>query len=908
MKFLNDLKSKFTSKTKSRSTKKRKKPTKRSASGVTPPTIWYERWWWYMHPQRFRDWWFTRDGAMAALRIAGVAVGIVILAIVGLFLYFAKDLPSPGQINARRLEQTTRFYDRTGEHVLYEVYGDENRTYIDLEDMGDYVANATIAIEDRNFYNQGAFSSLGILRAAIYNVLNIDGARQGGSTITQQYVKNALLSTEQTFTRKIKELILSIQIEQLYEKDDILEMYLNEIGYGAQAYGVQAASQMYFSKEAKDLTLDEASLLAALPQAPTYYSPYGQNTDALSHRMNIVLDLMAEQGYITEEEADEAKSVDTLAKVNETPNAFRNIEAPHFVLRAQEQLEEKYGAQEVIQGGLQIITTIDLEIQKKAEAAIEAGIANVENGGGNNAALVATDPNNGHVLAMVGSRDFNHPGYGAYNAATAKRQPGSSFKPYVYAQAFAETEDWGPGSIMYDVPTDFGGGYEPNNYDRGFSGNMTIRSALARSRNIPAVKMLYIVGLESTLELVNDMGITTLGPPENYGLSLVLGAGEVQLNQHVNAYETFANGGLHYDQVTILKITDADGNVIEEWEETEGEEVFDPQVSYLISDILSDDAARSPTFGSNSPHFNIPGHTIAAKTGTTDDFKDGWIMGYTRDLVTGVWVGHNDNEAMHAPTDTMTGPIFSRFMADALEGRENKPFERPQGVKSVTLDRYTGNRASDNSRATVTDLFPSWYQPSGGGELESAEINTASNRRVNEACRPHKDYRRTITNYGLRAEIPPQDPAFYRWNAPVQALASRLDIGSGGSIPEERDNCNQQPEINSSSATDAGNGEIRIEVRLNRSADKVTVTYQGSSVPEDGTCGRNCYAFTHNAAAEGDFTFSIEAINNGLYDTATATCEDCGGGGETSWWGGNNSLPSRSASAASFGRTWSRQN
>ncbi|MEX0934606.1 MAG: transglycosylase domain-containing protein, partial [Candidatus Saccharimonadales bacterium] len=418
----------------------KKKTSKKKAVAkfgkITPPELWWRRWVWYMNPRRFKDWWFSKPGAMAALRISGAIAGVLLLFIVGLFLYFAKDLPSPGQINARALEQTTRFYDRTGEHVLYEVYGDQNRTYIDLEDISENVINATIAIEDRNFYSQGAFSSLGILRAAIYNVLGVSNGLQGGSTITQQYVKNALLTPEQTFSRKVKELILSMQIEQLYNKDDILELYLNEIGYGAQAYGAQAASQMYFSKDASDITLDEAALLAALPQAPTYYSPYGQNIEALEWRMDAVLDLMVDQGYITEEEAEEAKEEDTLAKVNATPESFRNIKAPHFVIRAQQQLEERYGPQTVLQGGLEIITTIDMDLQEKADKAVSDGIVHVNNGGGNNAALVASDPNTGQVLAMVGSHNFNQPGYGAFNAATAQRQPGSSFKPYVYALGF----------------------------------------------------------------------------------------------------------------------------------------------------------------------------------------------------------------------------------------------------------------------------------------------------------------------------------------------------------------------------------------------------------------------------------------------------------------------------------------
>ncbi len=854
----------------------RKKPTNARKFGkVTPPELWWRRWLWYMHPRRFKDWWFSKPGAMAALRIAGAAFGLFIILVIGLFLYFAKDLPSPGQINARALEQTTRFYDRTGEHLLYEVYGDQNRTYIDLEEINQNIIDATIAIEDRNFYKQGAFSSLGILRAAIYNVLGISNGLQGGSTITQQYVKNALLTPEQTFTRKVRELILSMQIEQLYEKDDILELYLNEIGYGAQAYGVQAASQMYFSKDASELTLDEAALLAALPQAPTYYSPYGQNIEALEWRMDAVLDLMVSQGYITEEVAEEAKEEDTLAKVNPTPDSFRNIKAPHFVIRAQQQLEERYGPQTVLQGGLEIITTIDMELQEKAEKAVKDGMVHVDNGGGNNAALVASDPHTGQMLAMVGSRDFGYAGFGAYNAATAKRQPGSSFKPYVYALGFEGTTDWGPGSTMYDVRTDFGGGYTPNNFDGNFRGVMSIRQALGESRNIPAIKMLYIVGMQDTLDLVRRMGITTLGDASNYGLSLVLGSGEVQLNQHVNAYEVFANGGTHYEQSTILKVTDANGVVLEEWEQPEGERIFEEQTTYLMSSILSDDVARTPTFGANNPFFAIPGHTVAVKTGTTDDLRDGWAMGYTRDIVAGVWVGNSDNTTMRSSTHLMTGPIFSDFIRSALDGVENKPFERPSGIKSVTLDRYTGGLESDNSEGTRTDMFPSWYEPKGSGGIDTAVIDTISGRLATE-CTPERA-RREITSYGLRAEIPPEDPAFGRWNPPVAALASRLGLGSGQAIPTRTStthNCNDaKPKIESFEADYnpvTGVVTITAEVIAGRfSIDSVEIRRNNQVV---GTCsGAGTCEAQYTPTSSGPHTFNILVIDEGLYDATDTT-------------------------------------
>lgn len=873
MKFINNVNNKFKrlfGKGGRKPGRKTGASSKKAFSGrgaSSPPDTWWRRWLWYGNPKRFLDWWFTKPGALAALRISGVMFGLAILAVAGLFLYFAKDLPSPGQINAQTLEQTTRFYDRTGKTLLYEVFGDENRTFVPLDDMGPHIGEATIAIEDRNFYRQGAFSSLGIIRATINNVLNRGDNLQGGSTITQQYVKNALLTNEQTVTRKIKELILSIQIEQLYDKDDILELYLNEIGYGAQAYGVEAASKMFFSKEASELTLDEAAMLAALPQAPTFYSPYGKNREDLLERMHAVLDLMVQQGYITREEAEEAKETDTLSNINDSPHAYRDIKAPHFVLMAQEQLEERYGPQEVTQGGLEVITTLDLKKQRAAEKAVKNGIGAVESAGGNNASLVANNPDNGQVLAMVGSRNFNHPGFGAYNAATAHRQPGSSFKPYVYSMGF-ETKDWGPGSIMYDVRTDFGN-YAPNNFDNSFRGNMTVRSALAESRNIPAVKMLYIVGLQAVLDRAEELGITTLGDASNYGLSLVLGSGEVRLDQHVNGYSTFANGGIHHDQTIILKVTDPKGVVLEEWKEKKGERVMDEQIAYLISDILSDDNARAPTFGYNNANLAVPGHTVAIKTGTTDDQKDGWMMGYTRSLTVGVWAGHNQNEPMHVATSNATGPIFTNFMKAALNGKENQPFKRPNGIKSVTLDRFSGDLASDNSKSTVTDIFPSHYEPTQGQGIETVTIDTISGKRATE-CTPDRA-KEEVTSYGLSAEIPRDDPAFPRWNPPVVALAKSLGLGSGGSVPEEKSTVHkcddEKPRVTiRAEEPDFDEGDIEVSVTVTRGRFKiktVEVSYNGQVIKRYNKDGE--FDFTYKASNSGSYKFEALVIDEGLY-------------------------------------------
>lgn len=843
-----------------------------------------------MNPRRFRDFWFTHEGRQAALKIIGVGAGSVFIVIAGLFLYFAKDLPSPGKVNSLSLKQTTRFYDRTGQTLLYEVYGDENRSVVELEKISKHMQNATIAIEDKDFYKHGAFSSLGILRAAINNLFNRESGIQGGSTITQQYVKNALLTPERTLTRKVKELILSIQIEQLYNKEDILELYLNEIPYGTQAYGVQAASKTYFNKTATELTLDEAALLAALPRATTYYSPYGQHLDELINRRNLIIDQMREQGYATGEEAEAAKALDTIAKVNTSPNLYADIKAPHFVLQAQEYLEQKYGSQQVTEGGLQVITTLDLGLQQAAEEAVKNGIGIIDKAGGNNAALVAGNPNTGEVLAMVGSRDFRHPGFGTFNAALARRQPGSSFKPYVYATGF-KTNNWGPGSVMYDVATDFGG-YRPNNYDNRFRGQMTIRTALAASFNIPAVKMLYIVGLDQALNTAHELGITTLEDPSQFGLSLVLGAGEVKLADHVNAYQSFANGGLHYPQTPVLKATDPKGNVLEELKDPQGKRVLDPQVSYLITSILSDDVARAPTFGRNNRDMTIPGKTTFVKTGTTDSNRDGWMIGGSQSIIAGVWVGHSDNKPMSGITSRLTGSIWAPFMKKALEGKPNEPFAEPPGIKKVTLDSLSGTAPGQGTTQQHSDVFAAWFQPRPSPGPQKAVIDKVSGKLATD-CTPALA-RQEVTGRGIAPEIPPTDPAYPRWNPPVQALASRLGLGQGGAIPTEKDTVHQcsdvKPAITVSTATDED--KIKITAQVTQGTHPVNIIdykVNGQLITSQPIGGSGSYATEYKPPGAGPYTVAAEVRDTALYGgeaSVTTTFTPNGSGASNFDWQG----------------------
>ncbi len=723
-----------------------------------------------------------------ALKLYAIAALTGFLVVAAVFAWFAKDLPSPNKINSITSAQTTKLYDRTGQHLLVEIYGDKNRSIIEFNQMPQCIKDSTVALEDKDFYSQGAFSPKGIARA-FTGIIFKDSSRGGGSTITQQYVKNALLTNERSYSRKIKELILAIEIEQLYKKDDILKLYLNEIPYGSTAYGVQAASKQFFGVDAKDLTLSQCALLASLPQAPTYYSPYGTHTAELITKKNRVLDLMAEQKKITQEQANTAKEVDVLAQLKPY-NPYANVTAPHYVQYVREQLEEKYGVKTVNQGGLKVITTLDVDKQKLAEEAVVSGIDNVRKFGGSNAALVSADPKNGEVLAMVGSYDYNQPEFGSYNLASANRQPGSSIKPLVYSNLFKK--NWGPGSTMYDVKTDFGGGYSPKNYTNRFYGVQSVRTALSSSLNIPAVKALYIGGQEEFIKTAKEMGITTFDKTTaDYGLSLALGSGEVKMVDMANAFSVLADQGIKHDQVYWLKITDANGKVIDETTDknNKGKQVIDPQIAYEISSILSDNSARCSlgVFTCNNP-LTLSGRPVAAKTGTTEDYKDAWTVGYTPQLVAVVWAGNNNNKPMTQAASIVSAPIWNTYMKNALKDAPVEQFKQPSGIKQVTLDANTG-KAPVNGSKTRTDIFASWYQlPSASGN-QAATIDVVSGK-LATACTP-QDARRDITGALITAEIPPTDIAYPRWNPPVQALAASLGYGAGGSIPTQNDDVHQ---------------------------------------------------------------------------------------------------------------------
>jgi len=611
-------------------------------------------------------------------RIALGLFDVTLLLLVIAFIYFVRsyyEAPIAATLLKRTVPLTTIIYDRTGEHVLYQIYGEEDRKIVPHEQIPETMKIATIAAEDDSFYRHFGIDPASVFRAVITNVKNRD-LSQGGSTITQQLARNAFLTREKTFRRKFLEAILAIKIERKYSKDQILDMYLNQIPYGSNTYGIGAAAEKFFGKNAADLTLDEAALIAALPKATTYYSPYGSNKNYLAARQNSILARIAVLNLADHQTVNEAKKIDTFAKI--IPSQEK-IDAPHFVIFVKEELERKYGKQKVEEGGFRVYTTLDYDLQKLAENVVQKeSLSNLKAYGASNAALVALDPRNGEILAMVGSLDyFNDSIDGQVNVALRPRQPGSSFKPFAYAKAFEE--GYQPETLVLDARTNFGPDgsgrpYIPRNYDGKFHGLLTMRQALAGSLNIPAVKTLAAVGLDDTIELAHRLGITTLKDRNRYGLSLVLGGGEVKLLDMASGFSVFANDGKKNSPTPILKVLDFKGNTLES-NQPLNTQVLDPQVARKINSILSDNSARTPIFGPRNKLF-IPGRTVAAKTGTTQEFRDAWTIGFTPYLSVGVWAGNNDNHAMRAGADGsfVAAPIWNSFMAQAIQNLPDQQF------------------------------------------------------------------------------------------------------------------------------------------------------------------------------------------------------------------------------------------
>lgn len=603
------------------------------------------------------------------LAVASLALGL------GCVWVYVGILPGAQALGTRDIPQTSLLYDRSGKHVLYEIHGEENRKIINHEEIASYVRLATLAAEDDAFYHHFGIDPVSMIRALWVDVANGEMS-QGGSTITQQLVRNAFFTREKTIKRKVLEVLMAIKVEQEYSKEEILDAYLNEVPYGSNAYGIESAANVFFGKSAQELTLEEAALLACLPKAPTYYSPYGSHRNELIARQRALLDRMVTLGYIKPEVVDNALAVDISQKIRSFSNP---IFAPHFVAYVKEQLEREYGKRFIENGGLMILTTLDWEKQLQAEKSIVEGSQRNLRWGAGNAAMVAVDPKNGDVLAMVGSKDFfDTKNDGQVNVTLSPRQPGSSFKPFAYATAFEEGYE--PETRILDEQTNFGPDgsgrpYIPRNYDGKFHGVLTMREALAQSLNVPAVKTLELVGIDDTIAMAHRLGITTLNERKRYGLSLVLGGGEVELLDMASAFSVFANDGVRNPVGPVLEISDRAGHRYFR-KQVDPHRVLDEQVARRINSILSDNKARTPIFGPRSPLILGDGRVVAAKTGTTQEFRDAWTIGYTPSLSVGVWVGNNDNRPMKGGADGVfvAAPIWKDFMLRALGDAPQEQF------------------------------------------------------------------------------------------------------------------------------------------------------------------------------------------------------------------------------------------
>jgi 1A family penicillin-binding protein len=783
---------------------------------------------------------FFGSGSLTRIRFFKLAALGLFLAIIAsviggvvLFAWSARNLPSPDKI-VRREGFATKIFDRNGQ-LLYDVYSQQRRIPVNINDIPLNLKNATIAIEDKNFYHHQGYDPLGWLRS-IYNII-VKHQLTGGSTLTQQLVKNVLLSPERTMTRKIKEFILAVQIEKKYSKDQILQMYLNEAPYGGTAWGVEAAAETYFGKKTSELNLVESAILAALPQRPSYYSPFGAYPKAYILRTEDVLRRMREDGYITPAQERDAVSKLPNFKFRDQEGQF---EAPHFVMYVKGLLEEQYGEKMIEQGGLRITTTLDLDIQKKAQEVVTEEIKKVEDVHITNGAAMVLDPQTGEILAMVGSKDYNDPNYdGKVNVTLSLRQPGSSIKPITYVTAFLK--GYTPATMLVDTKTEFPGGltgkpYVPVNYDGKNHGPVDLRHSLGSSLNINSVKLLALIGVKDMLNTAYKMGLTTLEPTQanvnKFGLSVTLGGGDVRLIDMVGAYSAFANSGYKVEPTAILKVEDGNGKVLFEKKPQKGERVLSAAAAYLINNILSDNKARLLTFGENSL-LNISGQTVAVKTGTTDDKRDNWTIGWTPTFLVGVWVGNNDNSAMKQVASGVSGasPIWRRVVLYLLTRYPATEFGMPDGIDKVSVDNVSGWPSHDGY-AAHEEVMLSGTAPTGDDPIH---------KKI-KICKGQKDKLATQTMIArgdyeerevidLKEDDPLSSDGKNRWQEGINAwINSQSD--EKYKIPGEYCNQNQEVVVQFKKPDDkqqinTNDVEIEIEAVANSNINKVELYADG---------------------------------------------------------------------------------
>ncbi len=814
-----------------------------------------------------------RNKQMRALlfKIAGVLFTIGCIIAVGTFAWISKNLPDPNRLTDRQVAESTKIYDRTGTHLLYEIYQDEKRTIVPLSDISPLAIKATIAVEDKYFYQHKGVRFISIIRAGVNNLIGRKSGGGGASTITQQLIKNTIVGDERRgfagLFRKIKEALIAMQIEKKYSKDDILKLYFNEIGYGSTNYGIESAAQSYFHKSAKNLTLPEAATLAALPKKP---GAFLNNLDALRERRDLVLALMAEQGYITTEEKTAAQ--------NSALRLYRNVgikNAPHFVLYVKQLLADQFGEQTVDTSGLKVITTLDYDKQVAAEEIVKKnGEKFAKEANANNASLVAIDPKTGQILALVGSRDFfDETIDGQYNIAVQSKilQPGSSFKPFVYAAAFEK--GYTPETVLYDVLTNFelsdtGKPYIPKNYNGQEYGLVTMRQALQGSLNIPAVKTLYLVGYKPAIEFAKRFGYTTF--TGDYGLSLVLGGGGVNLLEHTNAYATLANNGTYHEPVSILKVTNPHGETLLEWKESVGKQALSPAVTATITNVLSDNRSREFVFGSAN-NLTLPDRPAAAKTGTTNNAYDVWTLGYVPSLAAGVWVGNtpNHNTPMRGASNRLAGAIWNEFMKASLKNTPPERFPSPppnNSTKAVLRGASGGIKLPIN---TVTGNIAASSTPS-----ELVEERTF--------LPPHDIlyYVDKDDPSGPFPSFPGDDPQFQNWENALQNWALRqTEAGKAVSFSEpptqmdSADTSELSPTISITSPTsgqslDSRQLELTVSAGAPRGVFKVSYYIDGEIIGS-------------SSAPPFSLSYFAKLLPPGLHRLRTTAADDLGNTGST---------------------------
>ena len=633
------------------------------------------------------------------------------------YFLILKDLPSPNQLRSRQPILSTKIYDRNG-RLLYKIYRRENRTLVELKEIPPYLIQAALAVEDAEFYSHHGFSPRGIFRAVLQDLKG--GKLSGGSTITQQLVKNTLLTAERTWQRKLKEVVLAVLVETKFSKDEILKMYLNEVGFGGAAYGVEEAAQLYFGKSATNLDLAESALLAGLPVSPTTFSPFGAHPEKAKERQKQVLERMREEGFITAEEEKQALGEELHFALQRI-----DIKAPHFVMFVKDLLVQKYGERLVEEGGLEVTTTLDLDLQNFAQQTVFESLKSLNSPKSlkvSNGAALVTSPKTGEILAMVGSKDYFSPNDGNVNLTLRPRQPGSAIKPVNYSLALEN--GFTAATILSDTPVTYKIAgqppYSPNNYDSRFHGNVPLRTALASSYNVPAVKILASLGVQRMIEQGQKLGITTWEDPSRFGLSLTLGGGEVKMTDLAVVYGTLANLGIRQDLTPILKVADYSGKMMEQFPQSPQSpqspqipQVLSPQTAYLLSDILSDNAARTPAFGSRS-QLVIPGHpSVAVKTGTTQNLRDNWAIGYTPDFLAAAWVGNNDNSPMSYVASGVTGasPIWNKIMSFLLKDLPDQEFPRPEDLGQIIICAATATLPCDGCPSLRKEWFAAGTEP-----------------------------------------------------------------------------------------------------------------------------------------------------------------------------------------------------